>query len=189
MRQCEWCIRCQLHGVWVTERDPKLTKLLCKARGYNCTVSCYFLWLLCGCTSALLKSRFFSSFSSAVCSGLHFDVSQLDSFQLLSSATAVNIPWIFWQFIKVLQVLFLHMSCASFCCPLVFVLVTFCTYDYNLCPWSVLQFSEVSLLYISSVVNLYMPCCIFSSVFGLILCVNILYSLDECDHHVIWNIY
>lgn len=176
-------------SVW--PRDPKLAELLPEARRYNRTMSCYFLWLLCACThkTALHKSRFFSSFSS-LCSGLHSDGSQLDSPQLLSSATAVNISWFFGQlFIKVSQVLFLHMSCASFCCPLVFVLVTFCSMTTT-CALG-LYFNSLRSVFTSFLWLIFFTChaVFFDSIFFLILCVNILYSLDEYDHHVIWNIY
>jgi len=54
----------------------------------------------------------------------------------------------------------------------------FIIYDYNLHPWSVLQFSEVSFLYIPPGVNLlYFLCCVFLVLFLAWFFVWISYTL------------
>lgn len=118
------------------QRDPKLAKLLPEARGYNCTTSHYFLWRLCTCTSALLKSRFFSSFSSALFCGcilMALSWTNFSVFLLLQQWTFLDFfgscSLKFYRFF-----FFLHMSCASFCSPLLLVLDTFCSIWIKLVP-------------------------------------------------------
>lgn len=153
---------------WQTQRDCKFAKLLAEARGSSCTVPCYFLECMCACTSALLKSRFSRSFSSVLCCWTAFWLCSVGLISA-SSATAGNVPWFFGSFHRFF--FFLHMLCAGFCCLLVFVLVTFCNIWLQLTlyhSWSVLQFSEVSLLYIpSGVYLLHTPWCIFQAGFWL----------------------
>lgn len=125
-------------------RDPKVTK----QRPEGIIALCPLIF----CNSympVLLKSGFFRSFFSALCSGLLSCCSQLDSLQHLSSATAANVSWFFGQLFMKLT----YRLCRKRNFPPIsslLVLVTFCN------TW--LQLAPFVFIFPRSVFTAFCPC-------------------------------